>query len=156
MCTLKTVSMSDMCNKRERGYFSLVSFKLSKRTTMQKYSDIGWCCSVNKSFLTLSDHMDCHTPGPAVLHYLLGLLKFISTELVMLFTHLILCSPLLCPLVFPIMRIFSSQPALLIRWPVYCRFSCSISPSNEYSGLISFRIYSFDLLAVQGTLKRFL
>ena len=70
--------------------------------------------------------------------------------------HLILsCSLLLLPSVFPIIRVFSNEPVLRIRWAKYCSFDFSISPSNEYSGLISFRIDWFDLLAVQGALKRF-
>ena len=71
--------------------------------------------------------------------------------------HLILCHPLLLPpSIFPIIRVFSNESALRIRWPKYWSFSCSISPSNEYSGLISFRIDWLDLLAVQGTLKSLL
>ena len=78
-------------------------------------------------------------------------------ELVMPSNHLILCSPLLLlPSIFPSISIFSSESALHIRWPKYCSFSFSISASNEYSGLISFRIDWFDLLAVQRTLKSFL
>ena len=73
----------------------------------------------------------------------------------MLSNHLILCFPLfLLPSIFPRIRVFSNEPALRIRWPKYWSFS--ISPSNEYSGLISFRIDQFDLLAVQGTLKNLL
>ena len=72
----------------------------------------------------------------------------------MLSNHLILCCPLLLwPSVFPNIRVFSNESALPIRWPKYWSFSFSISPSNEYPGLISFRIDLFDLLAVQGTLK---
>src|SRR5574341_290377 len=68
--------------------------------------------------------------------------------------HLILCHPLLLlPSIFPNIGVFSNESVLLIRWPKYWSFSFSISPSNEYSGLISFRIDWFDLLAVQGTLK---
>ena len=71
--------------------------------------------------------------------------------------HLILCHPLLLlPSIFPSIRVFSSESALRIRWPKYWSFSFSISPSNEYSGLISFRIDWFDLLAVQGTLTSLL
>ena len=70
--------------------------------------------------------------------------------------HLILCCPLLLPSVFPSIRVFSSQSLLCIRWPKYWSFSFSNSPSNEYLGLISFRINWFDLLAVQGTLKSLL
>ena len=82
-----------------------------------------------------------------------SLLKFMSIELVMLSNHLILFHPLLLlPSIFPIIRVFSNYSALCIRWPKYWSFSFSISPSNEYSGLISFRIDWLDLLAVQGTL----
>ena len=83
-----------------------------------------------------------------------SLLKLMSIELVMPSNHLILCHPLLTtPSVFPSIRVFSYESALLIRWPKYWGFSFSISPSSEYSGLISFRMNWFDLLAVQGTVK---
>ena len=86
-----------------------------------------------------------------------SLLKLISIELAMPSNHLILCHPLLLlPSVFPSIRIFSNDSALPIRWPEYWSFSFGISPSNEYSGLISFRIDWFDVLAVQGTLESFL
>ena len=81
-------------------------------------------------------------------------LKLRSIDSVMPSSHLILCRPLLLlPSIFPSIRIFSSESVLCIRWPKYWDFNFSISPSNEYSGLISFRIDWFDLLAVQGTLK---
>ena len=80
-----------------------------------------------------------------------SLLKFMSTELVMLSNYLILCGPLLLPSIFSSIRVYSNESALLIRWPKYWSFSFSISPSNEYSGLISFRIDWFDLLAAQRT-----
>jgi len=85
-----------------------------------------------------------------------SLLKLMSIESVMPNNHLILCRPLLLPSIFPSVRVFSNESALHIRWPKYWSFSFSISPSNEYSGLISFRIDWFDLLAVQGTLKSLL
>ena len=85
------------------------------------------------------------------------LLKLTSIEYVMPSNHLILCHPLLLlPSLFPSIRVFSNEPVLHIIWPKYWSFSFSISPSNEYSGLISFRIDWFDLLAVQGTLKSLL
>ena len=85
------------------------------------------------------------------------LLKLTSIESVMPFNHLILCHPLLLlPSIFPSIRVFSSESALLIKWPKYWSFSFSISPSNEYSGLISFRMDWLDLLAVQGSLKSLL
>ena len=80
-----------------------------------------------------------------------------SVELVMPSNHLILCRyPLLLPSIFPSIRVFSSESALRIRWPKYWSFSLSINPSNEYSGLISFKVDWLDLLAVQGTLKSLL
>ena len=83
--------------------------------------------------------------------------RFISIESVMLSNYLILrCPLLLLPSIFPSIRVFSSESAVHIRWPKYWRFSFSISPSNEYSWLISFRIDLLDLLAVQGTLKSLL
>ena len=86
-----------------------------------------------------------------------SLLKLMSIELVMSSNHLILCHPLLLlPSVFPSIRVFSNESVLRIRWPKYWSFSFSISPSNEYSGLTSFRIDWFDLLAVQGSHKSLL
>ena len=85
-----------------------------------------------------------------------NLLKLVSVESVMPSNHVILCCSLLLPSVFPSIRVFSSESALHISQPKYWSFSYSISPSNEYSGLISFRIGQFDLLAVQGTLKSLL
>ena len=86
-----------------------------------------------------------------------SLLKLMSIKSVMSSSHLIFCRPLLLlPLIFPSIRVFSSESVLRIRWPKYWRFSFSIIPSNEYSGLISFRIDWFDLLAVQRTLKSLL
>ena len=83
-----------------------------------------------------------------------NLLKLMSIESVMPSNHLILCRPLLLlPSIFPSIRVFSNESVLHIRWPKYWSFSFSINPSNEHSGLISFRIDWFDLLAVQGTLK---
>ena len=80
-----------------------------------------------------------------------------SIELVMPSSHLILCHPLLLPpSIFPSIRVFSKESVLHIRWPKYWSFSFSISPSNEYSGLISFMMEWFDLLAVQGTLQSLL
>ena len=86
-----------------------------------------------------------------------SLLKFMSMESVMPSNHLILCRPiLLLPSIFPSIRVFSKESALCIRWPKYWSFSFNISPSNEYSGLISFRMDWLDLLAVQGTLNSLL
>ena len=100
--------------------------------------------------------MDCSTPGFPSSTISQSLLKFMSIESVMPSNHLILCCPLLLPSIFPNIRVFSNESALHIRWPKYWSFSFSISLSNGYSGLISFRIDWFDLLAVQGTLKSLL
>ena len=98
--------------------------------------------------------MDYSTPGFPVPHHLLELLKLTSIESVMPSNHLILCHPLLLlSLILPSIRVFSNESVLHIRWPKYWSFRLCISPSNEYSGLISFRIDWLDLLAIQGTLK---
>ena len=101
--------------------------------------------------------MDCSPLGFSVPHHLLEFALTMSTESVMPSNHLILCWPLLLlPSIFPSIRVFSKESVLHIRWPHYWSFSFTISPSNEYSGLISFRIDQFDLLTVQGTLKSLL
>ena len=116
----------------------------------------AWLSSVAQSCPSLCDPMDCSTPGFPITNSQ-GLLKLMSIELVMPSNHLILCRPLLfLPSVIPSIRVFPSESVLHIRWPKYWSFSLSISPSNEYSGLISFMIGWFDLLAVQGTLKSLL
>ena len=115
------------------------------------------CRSVAKSYQSLRLYatpwtIACQTPLSFTVFQ--SLLKFMSIELVRLSNHLILCHLLfLLPSIFPRIRVFSSESALYIRWPEDWSFSLSISPSNEYSGLISFRIDWFDLLVVQGTLK---
>ena len=107
--------------------------------------------SVTRSCLTLWDSMNRSTPGLPVHHQLPELLKLMSIESVMPSNHLILCHHLLLlPSVFPSIRVFSNESILYIRWPQYWSFSFNISPPNEYSGLISFRIDWLDLLAVQG------
>ena len=113
--------------------------------------------SVTQSCPTLCDPMDCSTPGLSVHHQLPG---FTQTHV-----HQVgeaiqpshpLSSPLLPLSIFPSISIFSNESALRVRWPKYWSFSFSISPSNEYSGLVSFRMDWLDLLAVQGTLKSLL
>ena len=101
--------------------------------------------------------MDCSMPGFTVLHSSQSLVKLLSSESVILSNHLIFCWPVhLLPSIFPSFQVISNELALHIRWPKYWSFSFSISPSNKYSGLISFRIDWLDLLAVQGTLKSLL
>ena len=113
--------------------------------------------SVTQSCPILCDPMNRSTPGLPVHHNSQSSLKLTSIESVMPSSHLILCRPLLLlPSIFPSIRVFSNESALRIRWPKYWSFSFSISPSNEHSGLIAFRMDWLDLLAVQGTLKSLL
>ena len=103
----------------------------------------------------VNNPMDCSTPGLPVHQQLPERTQ--TTESVMPSNHLILCHPLfLPPSIFPSIRVFSSESVLHIRWPKYWSFSFNISPSNEHSGLISFRMDWLDLLAIQGTLKSLL
>ena len=115
------------------------------------------CCSAAKSCLTLCDPMDLSMPGFLVL---LHIPEFGQTHVPGVSDasmHLILCRPLLLlPSIFPCIRVFSNESVIHIRWPKYWSFSFSISPSSEYSGLISFRTDWFDLLSVQGTVKSLL
>ena len=107
---------------------------------------------VTQSCLTLCDPMNCSTPGLPVYHQLL---EFVQTHVHWVGDAILLSHPLSSPFpsIFPSIRVFSHESVLHIRWPKYWSFSFSISPSNEYSGLISLRIDWLDLLAVQGTLK---
>ena len=103
---------------------------------------------------TLCDPMNCSMPGLPVYTNSQSPPKPMSIESVIPSNHLILCCPLiLLPSIFPSIRVFSNESALCIRWPEFSSFNFSISPSNEYPGLISFRIDLFNLLAVQGTLR---
>ena len=118
------------------------------------------CClisSVAQLCLTLCDPMNPSTPGLPVHHQLLESTKPMSIESVIPSNHLIICRPLpFLPSIFPSIRVFSNESALYIRWPKDWSFSFNISPSNEYPGLISFRIDWLDLLTVQGTLESLL
>ena len=116
-----------------------------------------WWTSVQFSLLAVSDPMDCSTPGLPVHHQLRSLPKLMSIESVMPSNHLILSRPLLLPpSTFASIRVFSKESVLHIRWPKYWSFSFNISPSNEHSGLISFRMDWLDLLVAQGTPKSLL
>ena len=119
-----------------------------------KIYNIFWSVSsVAQLFWTLYNSMDCSTPDFPVHHQL--------PELAQIHVHQVCdaiqpshpLSPLLLPSIFPSIRVFSNESVLRIRWPKYWNFSFSIRPSNEYSGLISFRMDWLDLLAIQGTLK---
>ena len=115
------------------------------------------CCSVTKLYLTLQSHGTVARQASLSFTISQSLIKLMSIESVMPSNHLILCCPLLLlPSVFPSIRVLSNESALHIWWPKYWSFSFNISPSNEYSGLIFFRIDWLDLLAVQGTLKSLL
>ena len=120
----------------------------------------AWCCFVVQLLSFVRLFMTSWTAAcQASLSFIISwsLLKLMSIESMMPSNHLTLCHPLLLlPSIFPNIRVFSSEFSLHIRWPKYWSFSFSISPSNEYSGLISFRIDWCDLLAVQGTLKSLL
>ena len=115
------------------------------------------CCSVTKSCRTLCNPMDCSTPGFPVLHYLP---EFAQTHVHWVGDAILTSHPLLPPsppaLNLPSIRVFSSKSALYIRCPKYWSFSFGTNPSNEYSGLIAFRIDWLDLLAIQGTFKSLL
>ena len=131
-------------------------FMLTHKETINSFSSVHFS-SVAQLCLTLCNPMDCSTPGFFVPHQPQSLLKLTSIESVMPSNHLILCHPLLLPpSIFPSIRVFSNESVHCIRWPKYWGFSFSISPSNEYSGLISFRMDWLDLLAIQGTLKSLL
>ena len=111
------------------------------------------CCSVAKLSLTLCNPWTAECWASLCFTISQSLLKLMSIESVMPSNHLILCHPLLLlPSIFPNIRVFPNESALLLRWPKYWSFSISITPSNEYSGLIFFGLDWFDLLAVQRTL----
>ena len=114
---------------------------------------VPYSCSDTQSCLTLCDSMDCSTPVFPVLHHLLSLIRLMSMESVMPSN---ICLLLLLPSIISGIGVFSNESTFCIRWPKYWSFSFGINPSNEYSGLISFMVNWFDLLAFQGTLKRLL
>ena len=110
--------------------------------------------SVAQSCQTLCNPMDCSMPGVAVLYQLLELGQLMSIKLVIPSNHLILCHPLLLlPSIFPNNRVFSNESVLHISWPKYWRFNFRIGPSNEYSGLISFRMIGWIYLQSKGHLR---
>ena len=117
-------------------------------------SNISFVVVQSLSHVQLCDSMDCSTPDFPVLHHFLEFALTHVHRVSDAIHHLILCRPLLLlPSIFPSIRVFSNDLAVPIRWPKYWSFSFSMSPSNEYSGLISFRMDWLDLLAVQGILK---
>ena len=125
-------------------------FSLTPLNSVQ-FSSVTQLCSI------LCNTMDCTSQASLSITNSGSLLKLMSFESVMPFNHLILCCPLLLlPSIFPSIRVISNESALHIRWPKHWSFSFSISPSNKYSGLISFRMGWLDLLAVQRTRKSLL
>ena len=141
-------NLLDMKNKLSDA----AQYKINVRNKLHFYI---WCCSVAKLCPTLCNAVDCSMPGFLVLNYLPEFVKPMSIELMLPSKHLILCRLLLLLPLSSSIRVFSNESVLCIRRPKYWSFSFSISPSNEYSGLISFRIAWFDL-AVQGTLNSLL
>ena len=114
-----------------------------------EYCSMGVNWLLFSSVQSLSHAQLFATPWTAARHHSRSLLKLMSIESVMPSSHLILCCPLLLlPSIFPSIRVFSKESVLRITWPKYCSFNFSISPTNEYSGLISFRMDWLDLLAV--------
>ena len=129
----------------------LLSQSLSSHTEYSVHFSLSFVFNSLQAHELQHARPPCPTPIPW------SPLKLTSIESLMPSNHLILCCPLLLPpSIFPSIRVFSNESALCMRWPKYWSFSFSISPSNEYSGLILFRIYWLDLLAVQGTLKSLL
>ena len=120
------------------------------------FSFVFHLSSVTQSCPILCNPMDCSTPGLPVQQQLPEPSQTRVHQLAMPSNHLICCPLLLLPPIFSIIRVFSNESALRIKWPKYCSFSFNISPSNEYPGLISFRMDWLDHLAVQGTRKSLL
>ena len=132
---------------------SFIPFHSNRSFRLSRVSSVQFSRSV------VSDScksMDCSTPGLPIRHQLPELTQALSIKSVTPSNHLLCHLLLLLPSIFPSIRVFSNESVLPIRWPKYWSFSFSISPSNEYSGLISFRVDWLDLLAVQGTLKSLL
>ena len=142
------ISPTKLCFLKARVLTYLCSLNVD---TYMFVSQFSW---VAQSCLTLCNPMDAARQASLSITSSWSLLKLVSIELVMPSNHLILCHLLLLPSVFPSIRVFSNEWVLHIRWPKYWSFSISLS--NEYLGLISFRIGWFDLLAVQGTFKSLL
>ena len=121
--------------------------------TSPNHAYISSVQSLSRVWLFVTQWTAAHQASLSITNFQ-SLLKLMSIASVMPSNHLILCRPLLLPpSIFHSIRVFSNESVLCIGWPKYWSFSLSISPFNEYSGLISFRIYSFDLLALQGILK---
>ena len=146
--------------RKEKAFFLGLIFSESMSGFYDLWCLATECCGywVAQLCSMFCNPMDCSTPGFPVLHYLR---EFAQTHVHDDGHESMMSSTICCPLflllsIFPTTKVFSNESALLIRWAKYWNFSFSISPSSEYSGLISFKIGSFDLLAVQVTLKSLL
>ena len=147
--------MSFNCCRLSLSKWYMSLSKCTWREPSDLRSILERCRSVTQLCPTHCNPMDCSMPDSLSFTISWSLLKLVSIESVISSNHLTFCRPLLLlPSIFPNIRVFSSESALHIRWPKYWSFN--ISPSNEYSGFISFRIDGFDLLGVQGTLKSLL
>ena len=136
---IAAMKLKDICSLEEKLWPNSVQFSSNQLLSHVQLFATPWT-TVRQASLSITNSQSLPKP--------------VSIELVMSSNHLILCRPLLLlPSIFPNIRVFSNESALHIRWPKYCSFSFSISPSNEHPGLISFRMDWLDLLAVQGTLK---
>ena len=140
---LQAMQDSEPCSSLFAAAFS--SQHLGKKKTPELISSVQFSCSVVSDSLQPHGLQHARPPCPSLTPD-----RLMSIESVMPSNHLILCRPLLPPSVFPSIRVFSNESVLCIRWSKYCSFSFSISPSNEHSGLISFRVDWLDLLAVYG------
>ena len=148
-CCSVTKSCTALCNYMDYSTAGSPVRHYLPELAQTQFSSVSQLCP------TLCDPMDCSTPGFPVHHPLPELLKLMSIWSSVV--HLLFChTHFLLPSIFPSIRVFSNESVLHIRWPKYWSFSFSISPSNEYSGLISFRMDCMDLLIVQGTLKSLL
>ena len=162
MTTRKTIALTrqTFVGKVMSLLFNMLSrlvITFQKKCSVDINNCFSWVNWVTQSGPTLCNPMDCSTPGLPVHHQLPEFAQTHVHKSVIPSNHLILCRPLLLPpSIFSSIRVFSNESVLCIRWPKYWSFSFSISPSNEYSGLISFRVDWLDLLAVQGTLKSLL
>ena len=161
LLSMSSILMNILCTVEKNLYSAILRWNILYIIHIWS----NWCnvsfkaqlSSIVQSCLTLCHPMDCSMPGHPVHHQLQEFTQTHDTESVVPSNHLIFCRPLLPPpLIFPRIRVFSTESVLRIRWPTYWSFSFSLSPSNEYSGLISFRMDWLDLLAVQGTLKSLL
>ena len=143
----KWLMSTEIINKQSSSRYLMWTFG-------ENVDSVQFSCSVVSDFVT--PWTAAHQASPYITNSR-SLLKLMSTELVMPPNHLMFCRPLfLLPSIFPSIRVFSNESVLRIMWPQYWSFSFSICPSDEYSGLVSFRMDWFDLLAVQGTLKSLL